>query len=388
MALKLILEPIFEADFVPTSYGFRPSRRAQDAIAEVYHFVQAPSNYEYVVEGDIEACFDRIDHSILMALIRKRVGDRRVLALVKASLKAGVLTEAGTTTRSDLGSPQGGIISPLYANIALSVLDDHFERAWRDQSRYSARREYLHRIGRPTYRLIRYADDFVVVVKGTRTHAEVLKDEIASLLARELKLTLSPTKTLVTHIDDGFDFLGFRIKRKTRGGARQVYTFPNPKAFAAVKRAVKALTRHRTAPIPLWKLLFRINSILRGWTAYFRFAASKRTFAYLDYYTWWRVARWLRKRRKQPSWTKLRRRELKNWEIGERGVMLFRPSRVPVERYLYRGARIPSPWDPNALLRPSPARRSPINRQPTKVMESRMRGNVHVRFGGRGTETD
>jgi RNA-directed DNA polymerase len=228
----------------------------------------------------------------------------------------------------------------------------------------------------------------VVVVKGTRTHAEVLKDEIASLLARELKLTLSPTKTLVTHIDDGFDFLGFRIKRKTRGGARQVYTFPNPKAFAAVKRAVKALTRHRTAPIPLWKLLFRINSILRGWTAYFRFAASKRTFAYLDYYTWWRVARWLRKRRKQPSWTKLRRRELKNWEIGERGVMLFRPSRVPVERYLYRGARIPSPWDPNALLRPSPARRSPINRQPTKVMESRMRGNVHVRFGGRGTETD
>jgi RNA-directed DNA polymerase len=388
MALKLILEPIFEADFVTTSYGFRPGRRAQDAIAEVYHFVQAPSNYEYVVEGDIEACFDRIDHTSLLTRIRRRIGDKRVLTLVRASLKAGVLTEAGTTARSDLGSPQGGIISPLYANIALSVLDDHFERAWRDQSRYSARREYLHRTGRPTYRLIRYADDFVVVVKGTRAHAEVLKEEIASLLASELKLTLSPSKTLVTHIDDGFDFLGFRIQRKLRGGKRQVYTFPNPKAFAAVKRAVKALTRHRTAPLPLRKLLYQINPILRGWTSYFRFAASKRTFAYLDHYTWWRVARWLRKRRKQPSWTRLLRRELKNWEIGEHGVMLFRPSRVPVERYLYRGARIPSPWDTNASSRPSRTRRPRVNQPPTVIMESRMRGNVHVRFGGRGTETD
>jgi RNA-directed DNA polymerase len=350
MALKLILEPIFEADFVTTSYGFRPNRRAQDAIAEVYHFVQAPSNYEYVVEGDIEACFDRIDHVSLMARIRKRVGDHRVLTLVKATLKAGVLTEAGTTARSDLGSPQGGIISPLYANIALSALDEHFERAWRDQSRHRGRREYLHHIGRPTYRLIRYADDFVVVVKGTRVHAEALKDEIASLLAAELKLTLSPAKTLVTHIDDGFDFLGFRFKRKLQGGKRQVYTFPNPKSFAAVKRAVKALTRHRTAPLPLRTLLTQLNPILRGWTAYFRFAASKRTFAYLDYYSWWRVARWLRKRRKQPSWTRLRRRELKNWEIGEGGKLLFRPSRVPVERYRYRGARIPSPWDADAPL--------------------------------------
>ncbi len=113
MALKLILEPIFEAEFVPTSYGFRPNRRAQDAIAEVYHFVQAPSNYEYVIEGDVEACFDRLDHTSLVARIRKRIGDRRVLALVKAFLKAGVLTEAGTTTRSDLGSPQGGICTPV-----------------------------------------------------------------------------------------------------------------------------------------------------------------------------------------------------------------------------------------------------------------------------------
>jgi RNA-directed DNA polymerase len=159
MALKLILEPIFEADFVATSYGFRPGRRAQDAIAELYHFAQPSSGYEYVVEGAIEACFDRIDHAKLLARIRHRVGDRRVRALLKAFLTTGVLTEAGTLLASTMGTPQGGIISPLLANIALAALDEHFEQAWREQSRYPGRREYLHRTGRPTYRLIRYADD-------------------------------------------------------------------------------------------------------------------------------------------------------------------------------------------------------------------------------------
>jgi RNA-directed DNA polymerase len=346
MALKLILEPIFEADFVATSYGFRPGRRAQDAIAEVYQFAKAPSNYEYVVEGDIEACFDRIDHASLMARIRKRVGDRKVLALLKAFLSAGVMTELGTTARSDMGTPQGGIISPLLANIALSALDEHFERAWRDQSRYNGRRLYLHRTGRPTYRLIRYADDFVLMVKGTREQAEALKEEVATVLATELKLTLSPAKTLVTHIDEGFDFLGFRIQRETRNGKWTVYTFPSRKALESIKRRVKALTRHTTTSLSLSQLLYRLNPLLRGWTSYFRFAASKRTFAYLGYFTWWRVVRWLRKKHKRPSWRRLRRRQLRNWEVRENGVQLFRPSRVSVERYRYRGSHIPSRWEP------------------------------------------
>lgn len=344
MALKLILEPIFETDFVATSYGFRPGRRAHDAIAEVYHFAQAPSSYEYVVEGDIEACFDRIDHASLLTRIRRRIGDRRVLALVKAFLKAGVLTELGTTVDTMMGTPQGGVISPLLANIALSALDDHFEQAWRDQSRHAGRREYLHLTGRPTYRLIRYADDFVIMVKGTREHAEALKAETAAVLATTLKLTLSPTKTRVTHIDEGFDFLGFRIQRKLRGGKHILYTFPSPEAFKAVKRRVKTLTCRHTTPIPLSRLLYQLNPLLRGWTGYFRHAAAKRTFAYLDYFAWWQVVRWLRKKHKNPSWKRLRRRELRNWVIGDDGVTLFRPHRVRVERYRYRGSRIPSPW--------------------------------------------
>ena len=125
-SLKLVLEPFFEADFKPYSYGFRPKRRAQDAIAEIHYLGSPPRNYEWVFEGDIEACFDEIDHTALMGRVRDRIGDKRVLRLVKAFLRAGVLCEDGSRHRTITGTPQGGILSPLLANIALSVLDEHF----------------------------------------------------------------------------------------------------------------------------------------------------------------------------------------------------------------------------------------------------------------------
>src|SRR5438132_7139404 len=127
-SLKLVLEPIFEADFQPCSYGFRPGRRAQDAIAEI-HFL-ASRSYEWIVEGDIKACFDEISHSALLDRVRRRIGDKRILALVKAFLKAGILGEDGELRDSDTGAPQGGILSPVLSNVALSVLDEHFARAW------------------------------------------------------------------------------------------------------------------------------------------------------------------------------------------------------------------------------------------------------------------
>jgi RNA-directed DNA polymerase len=128
-ALKLVLEPIWEADFAPCSYGFRPRRRAQDAIAEIHFF--ASRSYEWVLEADITACFDEIDHTALLDRVRRRVGDKRVLALVKAFLKAGVLGEDGAERDTITGTPQGGILSPLLANVALSDLDEHFVTAWR-----------------------------------------------------------------------------------------------------------------------------------------------------------------------------------------------------------------------------------------------------------------
>ena len=174
-ALKLVLEPIFEADFVPVSYGFRPERRAHDAIAEIHLF--GTQGYRWALDADIEACFDRIDHVALMDRVRARIKDKRVLRLVKAFLKAGILTELGDYEDTHTGTPQGGILSPLLANIALSVLDEHLHAPWRPGAFMStgSRRARRGWKGLPNWRLVRYADDFVVLVKGEQHHVEVLR---------------------------------------------------------------------------------------------------------------------------------------------------------------------------------------------------------------------
>ena len=162
-ALKLVLEPIFETDFEPCSYGFRPGRRTHDAIAEVQYLTFR--SYEWIVEGDIEACFDRIDHTALMGRVRDRIEDKRVVRLIKAFLHAGILKQHGGFERSVTGTPQGGILSPLLANIALSALDEHFAQAWKAMGTVN-QRYYARKRGEATYRIVRYADDFVICVSG------------------------------------------------------------------------------------------------------------------------------------------------------------------------------------------------------------------------------
>jgi len=244
-ALKLVLEPIFEADFRPCSYGFRPNRRAQDAIAEIHHFTT--KSYHCVLEADIEACFDTIDHVALMGRVRHRVGDKRVLRLVKAFLKAGVMSTTGSLEASHTGTPQGGILSPLLAGIALSALDDHFICAWNQQMATEVQRQRRKRQGKANYRLVRYADDFVVLVTGQREHADQLQAEVATVLA-PMGLRLSPEKTRVVHIDDGFDFLGFHIRRMRKRGSNKwfVYTKPSKKAITSIKGPVKTMTYRAT----------------------------------------------------------------------------------------------------------------------------------------------
>lgn len=196
-SLKAVLEPIFEADFAPCSYGFRPNRRAHDAIAEIHHF--GTRGYQWVLEADITACFDEISHTALMDRLRARIKDKRVCALVKAFLKSGVLTELGDREESLTGTPQGGILSPLLANIALSALDDHFDRQWHQQMGTDGQRRKRKSNGQGNWRLIRYADDFVLMVSGERHHAEALREEVAAVLA-PLGLRLAPEKTRTVHI--------------------------------------------------------------------------------------------------------------------------------------------------------------------------------------------
>jgi RNA-directed DNA polymerase len=342
-ALKLVLEPVFEADFQPCSYGFRPRRRAQDAVAEIHYFGSAPRNYCWVLEADIKACFDEIDHTALLGRVRRRIGDRRVLDLVKAFLKAGVLSEDGGARDTITGTPQGGILSPLLANIALSVLDDHFVGAWEAMGDASARHRQ-RRKGLATYRLVRYADDFVVMVNGTRDHAEDLRSEVAAVLA-PMGLRLSEEKTRVVHLDEGFDFLGFRIQRQTRrsDGKRCVYTFPSKKALASIKAKVRNMTRGATNQ-PLEVLCYRLAPVLRGWANYFRHGVSKSTFDYVRQFTWRRVICWLRHKHPHANWKWLRRRYLPGWWPTDGEVTLFDIGKVTVNRYRYRGAQIPTPW--------------------------------------------
>ncbi|MET7543754.1 group II intron reverse transcriptase/maturase [Streptomyces sp. NPDC005507] len=343
-SLKLVLEPIFEAEFLPCSYGFRPNRRAHDAVAEVHHF--ASRSYEWVVEGDIKACFDEISHSALMDRVRNRVGDKRVLALVKAFLKAGILDEDGTLVGINAGTPQGSILSPLLSNVALSVLDEYIAQGPGGPGASPYGRSKRRRQGLPNCRLVRYADDWCLLVAGTAAHAEALREEIAGVLSTT-GLRLSPEKTLITHIDEGLNFLGWRIQRhQKRGTGKQyVYVYPAKKALAAVMAKVKTICRRNTN-LTLADLLHQLNRMLRGWTAYFKHGCSKATFNYLRSYLWKEVIRWERRKHRRTPWKQLRRR-YGIWPAdGDTGM--FDPAKVRTKRYYYRGYRIPTPW-PSAV---------------------------------------
>jgi RNA-directed DNA polymerase len=348
-SLKLVLEPIFEADFKPCSYGFRPNRRAHDAIAEIHHLASETRNYRWVFESDIKACFDEISHMALMGRLRERVKGKRVCSLVKAFLKSGVLTELGNKEGTNTGTPQGGILSPLLANIALSALDDHFDQQWhRDMGSYYQRAK-RRRNGLGNWKLIRYADDLVLMVAGDRHHAEALREEVAAVLV-PLGLRLAPEKTRVVHIDEGFDFLGFHIRRQRKRGTQKyyVYTKPSKKAIQAIKDKVSAKTYRSTLHMDLDELITSLNRSLAGWANYFRHGVSKDVFSAIDTHAWGRLMRWIRAKyagKTGLGMTELRRRFCdKGWRFAHNGVVLTGASSVAVTRYRYRGNSIATPW--------------------------------------------
>jgi RNA-directed DNA polymerase len=245
----------------------------------------------------------------------------------------------------------GAVISPLMAQVALSALDEHYARAWEAMGQKWHQRDAIRRRGGATYRLVRYADDFVICVAGDRRHAEALIEQVIAPLG----LRLSPEKTRVVHIDEGIDFLGWRIKRQRRGsdGRRFVYTYPSKRSLASVKAKVRQITRsgHNQA---LAVLLHRLNAVLRGWCAYFRCGVSSRTFAYLDAVSWRRVVRWLRSKYPKRNWRWLMRRHLPGWRPTDGEVTLFRPARVSTTRYRDRGAKIATPWEDGWIARRDP----------------------------------
>jgi len=302
-----------------------------------------------VLDADIEACFDSISHSALMDRVRLRVKDKRVLALVKAFLKSGILTELGEQQNTHTGTPQGGIASPLLANIALSVLDEHLHGPWMPGGSMStdSRRAGRRAKGLPTWRAIRYADDFVATVHGTRQDTLTLTEEITQVLA-PMGLRLSAAKTQVVHLSDGFGFLGFRIQRRRKRGTNKsyLYTFIDQRPIRSVKAKIRALT-HRTSQQDLGTVLTRLNQVMRGWANYFKHAVAKNVFSMLDNFAWWRVIRMLRVRH-HWRWTDLRRQFtdlMGRWlPIAASEIELRRIAAIPVIRYRHRGNTITTPW--------------------------------------------
>lgn len=232
------------------------------------------------------------------------------------------------------------------------MLDEHFAKDWEadgaNSRRISRRKKNL-----ASYRLIRYADDFVAMIKGSKDDAESLRSEVASVLA-PMGLRLSESKTRIASIGEGFDFLGFRIQRRRKRGTTQryVYTYPSKKALAAILEKVRILTR-REANHSLTDLLQRVNPALRGWCTYFRHGVSKRSFEYLEHFTWHRIFRWLRKRHVGRTVQFLNRRYYEDNRPIENGVSMFDTRRVAVTRYRYRAKRIPTPWSKESDQRES-----------------------------------
>ena len=286
-----------------------------------------------------------------MDRLRLRIKDKRVCGLVKAFLKSGIFTGLGDREESLTGTPQGGILSPLLANIALSALDEHFDRQRREDMGNDRQRAKRRRHGQGNWKLIRYADDFVLMVSGDRHHAEALREEVAAVLA-PLGLRLSPEKTRVVHIDEGFDFLGFHIRRmRKRGTDKQyVYTTPSRKAIQAVKDKVKTKTSRSTLHQDLDQLIQDLNRSLRGWANYFRYGVSKAVFSTINYHAWGRLMRWTRRKyegRNRLGMPEMKRRFCgQGWRFAQGKVVFTGASSVTVKRYRYRGSNIPTPWTP------------------------------------------
>jgi RNA-directed DNA polymerase len=329
-ALRMILEPIFEVDFSRNSYGFRPNRCTKDAIAYIGLRLTNPHTYGWVIEGDIQAFFDTIDHLKMRRLVERRIKDKRLMSIIWKFLKAGVM-EQGNVQNTLLGTPQGGIISPLLANIYLHELDRYMEQLTDlPQHRKFRRRKQ----GLANFLYVRYADDFVVLCDGTKGQAEAMRQELQEFLATELKLTLSMEKTKITHVGEGFRFLGFWIERNvgTSGKLAPRICIPE-EAIRKFSAKIQAALSKSTNGDSLSMKVLALNRITRGWCQYYQTTSSpSHYFGKLSDEMYWLMAHWLGRKYKM-SVAKVHRKFLKNNSFGtDQGIML-RPDEFKTKRY-------------------------------------------------------
>jgi group II intron reverse transcriptase/maturase len=310
-ALLNRLEPIFEPAFDAASFGYRKGRSTKDALRKIWKELDAGA--KWIVDADLKDFFGSVDHEKLLTLVAQRVSDGRVLRLIRAMLKAGVLAE-GQRLPTEQGTPQGGIVSPLLSNILLTPFDREMRRRG--------------------YRLTRYADDWVVTCH-TRAEAQRALAEATTLL-QTLGVTLNADKTRIVHVQVGFEFLGYKIKRgtrplrlapgKIRSGAHSgaLYAYPRQKSIQHFKEQIRQRTR-RKAPVTTPELIPQINPVIRGWGLYYHKAHVRKLFAQLDRWILRRLWSQRFKRWRCRGWKRLPERHLYD-ELGLVRLIALIPS--------------------------------------------------------------
>lgn len=277
MALKIIIEPIFEADFEDNSYGYRPKRSAQEAVQEIRKFMNW--GYDQVIDADIKDCFGTIPHRELLDMIGTRIVDGKILRLIKMILEAGVMEEE--IKRDDKGTPQGGVISPLLANIYLDKID----KGWKPYNTFS--------------RLVRYADDFVIITK----YRVKEKFERIKAIIEGLKLKMKEEKTKVIDTTKGsFDFLGYTIRKaKNRRNKYVTYIYPTKKSENRAREKTRQVTSSRK-PLKVEDIIKPLNSVIRGWANYYRIGNSTKSFNRISWYAENRIRKFMRRRGQETGY--------------------------------------------------------------------------------------
>jgi group II intron reverse transcriptase/maturase len=287
-ALRMALEPIYETDFSDDSFGFRPNRSTHDAIMSVRNSILPAGTYKpWVLDLDVKGYFDNVDHQTLEQIIQNRITDRKVRDLIWDFLKAGIM-EDGEYRHSMLGTPQGGIVSPLLANVYLNELDQ-WVKQWTDLT--TRKKTKRRNGGKGNWHYVRYADDFLLLTNGTKGRAEKMMERVEDFLDEELNLTLSEEKSELNHAEDGFSFLGYDLKAKTETGGVQ-RTIPKD-AERDIIAKVRGATEGDTNVSTRAKMK-AVDAILRGWANYYKYATDAGSvFDRVQAKTWHMLTHWM-----------------------------------------------------------------------------------------------
>jgi len=303
-AMRMALEPIFEVEFHTDSYGFRPHRSAHHAVSRCQTLIH--QGFSWVIEGDVQSCFDEIAHDSILRNLREKIMDNKFLNLVGLFLKAGVEVE-GVVQSTEKGVPQGGVLSPLLANVVLNKLDWFLHK----KGAYGhAKQQFAWVKGKVNVRFVRYADDWCIfITRAGKRYAAALRDHIRDFLKDTAGLTLSAEKTRITHVGDEFNFLGFRISREVgRSGNLVPKVKVGKKAVRNIRRRLSEATRFRPHQESIALRVERASRLIRGWREYFRLAHNLHKLSgSLDHYAFWEMVKAVSKKLDISSAKVLRR---------------------------------------------------------------------------------